>query len=476
MTLAPTPAMTVTDARRSAALKLIAPPLACAAADRIRPWAQDPRYWQYRCQPVLLLGGSREDNLFQIADLEAHLDLLASCGGNFLRNTMSDRDGGDEHAWQRLPDGRYDLTQWNPAYWQRFAHFLQLTAERDIIVQIEVWDRFDWSCQPWLAHPVNPANAASAQPREAGLAQVYPEHPGIDVQPFFHSVPGCTRYEPQLDPLRRLQEAFVDEMLRHSLPYGHVLYCMDNETSSAPAWGQYWMAHIRRRAVEASVQVCVTDMFDDAWKPQESPSFAGVLASPQVYDFVEISQVNSRNFGAEHWQRIVWVCQQAHANEPRPVNHTKIYSDGCTSFGSGTPQDGIERFWRNLLAGSAAVRFHRPTSGLGLSPLAQACMRSARLVHRVMPFWSLRPDEALAPGGVEANRAYAARDPQHRVVVFLPRGQPQELAWPQAGAVHVDWIAIATGARVGAQTIQAKGVIQLQPPLSGPCVAMVRRV
>jgi len=51
-------------------------------ADRIRPWTEDARYWQYRGAPVLLVGGSREDNLFQIPDLQEQLDLLASVGGN----------------------------------------------------------------------------------------------------------------------------------------------------------------------------------------------------------------------------------------------------------------------------------------------------------------------------------------------------------------------------------------------------------
>jgi len=33
---------------------------------RIKPWGANPRYWQYKGRPVLLLGGSREDNLFQM--------------------------------------------------------------------------------------------------------------------------------------------------------------------------------------------------------------------------------------------------------------------------------------------------------------------------------------------------------------------------------------------------------------------------
>ena len=36
---------------------------------RIQPYSGAPFYWQYRGKPVLLVGGSVEDNLYQIPDL-----------------------------------------------------------------------------------------------------------------------------------------------------------------------------------------------------------------------------------------------------------------------------------------------------------------------------------------------------------------------------------------------------------------------
>jgi len=64
----------------------------------------------------MLLGGTCEDNLFQIDGLESHLDDLVAAGGNYFRNTMSDRDAGNVYAFARLDDGRYDLHRWNDAY------------------------------------------------------------------------------------------------------------------------------------------------------------------------------------------------------------------------------------------------------------------------------------------------------------------------------------------------------------------------
>ena len=60
-----------------------------AKAQGIRPWTEDPRYWEYGGSPVLLLGGTADDDLFQYPDFESQLDLLVACGGNVIRNTMA---------------------------------------------------------------------------------------------------------------------------------------------------------------------------------------------------------------------------------------------------------------------------------------------------------------------------------------------------------------------------------------------------
>ena len=36
---------------------------AVSDSDRIQPYETNPRYWQYKGKPVLLLGGSKDDDL-----------------------------------------------------------------------------------------------------------------------------------------------------------------------------------------------------------------------------------------------------------------------------------------------------------------------------------------------------------------------------------------------------------------------------
>lgn len=126
-------------------------PAAADSADGIRPYEQNPRFWEYHGQPVWLLGASDDDNLFQIPDLARHLAEMKAAGGNYIRNTMSDRDdrGWEVYPFQRLSSGKYDLNQWNDEYWQRFELMLEQTHALGIFVQIEIWDRFDYSRDHW---------------------------------------------------------------------------------------------------------------------------------------------------------------------------------------------------------------------------------------------------------------------------------------------------------------------------------------
>ena len=126
----------------------------------IKPYSQNQWYWQYQGEAILLRGGSNDDNPFQwnSKELIEELDLLQSVGGNYIRNTMSDRDEGNLYAFKLVDDGKYDLEQWNEEFWNRLTFFLEETAKRGIIVQLTLWDHFDLGSRQWEKHPWNPHN------------------------------------------------------------------------------------------------------------------------------------------------------------------------------------------------------------------------------------------------------------------------------------------------------------------------------
>jgi hypothetical protein len=461
--------------------------LASGRCPGLEPWADDPWYWSRDGRPVLLLGGSDDDNPFQwpAEELLPQLDRIAAAGGNVIRNTMSDRKdrGFEVYPFLELDDGRYDLARWNPDYWERFERFLAETARRGIVVQIEVWDRFDYAdtggADRWRRHPYNPANNVNYSFAESGFAPHYPDHPGANRQPFFFTTPAQRNNQVVLP----FQQAFVARMLESTLRHDHVLYCIDNETSAEEAWGRYWAGFIRERAAAAARRVFITEMWDD-WN-LAGAQHRRTFDHPEIYDFVDVSQ-NNHNSGRTHWERFLLV-RRLLADRPRPINTTKTYGADGNKFGH-TDQDGIERFWRHLLAGAASMRFHRPDSGLGINDRAVAAIRAARVLEALVPPWTIAADDALlrAVDGdrvtdvtVADNSAYAAGRRGAAYAVYVPARAAEDPArvaldlrdLPARAVVH--WIDIDRGEQVAAESVAGGDWRILTPPGTGNFAAAI---
>ncbi len=421
---------------------------------QIKPYLKNRSYWQYKGKPVLLLGATDNDNLFQNGNLQTHLDSLKKAGGNVIRNTMSDRDPGNMHAFYLNTDGKYDLNKWNDIYWQCFENLLKLTWERDIIVQIEVWDRFDHSRDPWKKDPFNPANNINYSFEESRLDSVYPLHPGQNVQPFFFTVP-------ELDNnivLLKYQQLFVEKLLSLSLKYDNVLYCIDNETSGKEDWAIYWADYIRSCA--EGKDIYITEMWDN-WDVK-SMTHKRTIDNPDRYGFIDISQ-NSQITGIDNWENAQYVFNYTKMN-PRPVNSTKIYgSDSGSWLNRGiTTEHAVNTFFRNILGGFASSRFHRPPSGLGLSDLSANCIKTVRNIETIIRLWDVAPKMDLLK--VEEN---------DEVYMSAKEGEYYLIYFATSGTVHLDlskhgndfalrWIDVEEGEWRGKAKIAGGSVVDIE--------------
>ena len=382
--------------------------------------AEYPRYWEYDGEPVLLLGGSDEDNLFQMPGLEAQLDFLAGAGGNYVRNTMSSRDSGNLWPFYMDPaTGKYDLNEWNEPYWERFSKLLELTSERKIFVQVEVWATFDFYRDNWDVNPFNPANNINYTSGRTRLPAAVDTHPIFCDNPFFWSVPSHHNNMPVLT----YQQHFVDRLLSISLAHDHVLYCIDNETSVTSEWGRFWSDYIRKRAAEEGKKVHVTEMWDP-WD-LDHISHRESFDHPEIYSFVEISQNNHQRGEAQWNNGLKQIGRLAKAGNLRPVNNVKTYGHDGGRHGGGT-HNGIESFVRSTLFGSAAVRFHRPPTGLGLGDTARAVIGATREATGRIAFFDAEPRNDLLSGR-EENEAYCRAVPGKDYLVYFPDAGEVEL-------------------------------------------------
>ncbi len=446
-----------------------------ANENRIRPYEANPFFWQYQGEPVLLLGGSREDNLFNHPEgLEDHLDEIAEAGGNYVRNTMSDRNPENRYAFAQTDDGLFDLTEWDAEYWERFDGFLNMCHERNIIVQIEIWDPWDLFASEaplgfgpenrgWEVHPFNPRNNINYTAEESGLAEVidYYSGSGPSDHAFFHTVPAMEDNE----VVRQYQEAFVNRLLDFSLKYPNVLYCMNNEIGEDPEWGRHWARFIRERADAEGVDVYLADMRRNV--NFNSAEQIALLHDDAHYDYFEISQ-NNVNTGQNHFDQIQSIRSRVLEN-PKPLNNVKIYGGEGHAW-TGGELEATRRMWRNVIGGLASSRFHRPGPehqpfGIGANELALAHIRNVRTVMEEVGWPGIEPnldfvehvsdttDAVQTPTDAEVSIAAAKAPDGRSAVIFVTHGGHfrVDLDHLQEG-IQAEWFNPLTAERRAAET------------------------
>lgn len=444
--------------------------------NRIQPFSDNPRYWHYKGEPVLLLGATDQDNLFNHPDiwpfgLESHLDLMVKNGGNYVRNVMSSRDHGNPWPFGKNENGLYDLETWNEEFWDRFEEFLRLTYERDIIVQIEKWDRFDYARGPWKLNPYNPKNNVNYSSEESGLPEVIDTHPGQRENPFFRTPPDFEDNTLVLD----YQRAHTDKFLSIALQYPHILYCISNETNESPLWSDYWAEFILERASKKGVTVHVTEMWD-AWDLSH-PQHDATFENPDLYTYVDISQ-NTHQQGQTHWDNAQYVRNERLADGQRPMNNVKIYG-GHLSHGHSF-EEGTHRLWRNIFGGLASSRFHRAGNsftpgGIGLLPLAQVQIRSLRMFTDKMNIFTSEPSNHLLSDR-EDNEAYAVAENGKQYAVYFPNGGSVDLDLSATydGSLTVQWFDIMNSEWHELTQVTDTSSLTLTAPGSGPWSVLVK--
>ncbi len=431
----------------------------------IQPSTDHPQYWSYNGKDILLLGASDNDNLFQMPGLIEQLDLLKANGGNYVRNTMSSRDSGNVWPFQKMQNGLYDLNQFEDEYWNRFETFLEETASREIVVQIEVWATFDFYRENWEVNPFNPKNNRNLNTYRDKLDTVISTHPVFTQNNFFRTVPD------QMSLHRPLyyQQKYVDKLLSHSLKYDHVLYCMDNETSVNADWGRFWADYIKKAALLAGKMVYCTEM----WDPHELDHafHYETFDHPETYDFVDISQ-NNHKTGQEHWDNgLAQFERLIKLGNLRPINNVKVYGSETRRFTSD--QEGIENYIQNVFMGCASTRFHRPPSGIGLNEQAQAIVKSLREATDKIDWFEATLSQELL-GDREENEAYC-RSSDREFAIYFSDGGEVSLEVGQASMTAIEWVDVLNNEWKEPASLDADNEkISIQTPGQGDWIAIIK--
>src|ERR1700729_1418836 len=168
---------------RTAQAKLNTPP--------IRPHPANPHYFLFRDKPTVLITSGEHYGAVLNADVDYKkylatidadgLNYTRIFGGSYvevpaksfgiLRNDLAPEPNKFIAPWMRSETpgyagggNKFDLTKWNPEYFQRYHDFLEDASKRGIVVEISLfsshYDEMMWKISPF--HPSNNVNNTDA--------------------------------------------------------------------------------------------------------------------------------------------------------------------------------------------------------------------------------------------------------------------------------------------------------------------------
>jgi hypothetical protein len=143
----------------------------------------NPHYFLFRDQPLVLIGSTEHYGAVMNLDFDyiTYLDEIAECGLNVTRtfsgvyveprgafkiekNTLAPASGRFICPWARssVPGyanggNKFDLTQWDDAYFSRLRNFIAEAGKRNIIVELDLFSNFYDTIQ-WKLSPLNMRN------------------------------------------------------------------------------------------------------------------------------------------------------------------------------------------------------------------------------------------------------------------------------------------------------------------------------
>jgi len=180
-------------------------------------------------------------------DYEKYLDLLEAYNHNFFRlwawdlltwNTKGNRDSnsGILHIYPQpylrkgpgnAIDGKpkFDLSQYNPEYFERLERKIQAAAKRNIFVSIMLFEGWGIQFSPggYKSHPYHMANNIN----NTGLSEA--DSLRLEIYTLKH------------EKITRLQEAYVKEVIETVNKFDNILFEISNENNPVSTEWQYHM-------------------------------------------------------------------------------------------------------------------------------------------------------------------------------------------------------------------------------------------
>jgi len=246
-------------------------------SDRIRPWPQNPRYWQFKGKPVLLLG-IRYDNWLWVADPESLLTVLKDAGGNYIECSLFSAGTNKLNPWtsNNLSDS-HDV-RLNTLFWERLEALLRKSEKMNILVQL----------------------------------RMLPEQRSVASQ-------GAINHHQM--------QMLTDTLLARTLQFGNILYRLNFNNAITPKESLFWIKYIKSRTVMQKRHISVSA---DPAHLHNFLSNPDSLQNQSLFSFSMNLQASGLS-GQSHWNAIQSE-RNATMENPLPVTCSGSFSDPLAAF------------------------------------------------------------------------------------------------------------------------------------------------
>jgi len=345
------------------------------------------------------------------------------------------------HPWLRTGPGKaldgkpkFDLTQYDPAYFTRLRSRVESAARRGVYVSIMLFEGWGLQFMPdaWKAHPFHPDNNINGVGREVKA--------GVEV------------HELKYPDITRIQETYVRKVIDTVNEFDNVLYEISNENHPPSTEWQYHMIRLIKK-YEAS-------------KPKQHP--VGMT-------FQYRGGSNRTLFdGPADW--ISPNPEGGFRTDPPAADGSKvILSDTDHLWGIGGNADWV---WKTFMRGMNPI-FMDPYDGAVLGKPFAPAWEPVRLALGRVRRWADRVDlEHMTPVADrgECSTGYCLRNPAREYLVYQPRANTSFTLRHGAGVYHIEWYAPESGKTVRKGETKSSGGRQtFTPPCPGPAVLYLMR-
>lgn len=444
-------------------------------AGPLRVHPQNGRYFADAAgRAVYLTGAHTWNNLSDIGvgdppaalDFAKYLDFLQRHHHNFIRlwrweltrwnagatpeyTAKADKYGVAPHPWKRTGLGsaldgqpKFDLQQFDPAYFDRLRQRVRAAQDRGIYVGIMLFEGWGLQHLPeaWKSHPFHPSNNIQGLDGDAG-----------------GDGRGLVTHTLKLPAVTRLQEAYVRQVIDAVNDLDNVLYEIINESGAYSIEWQYQLIRfIKAYQQDKPQQHPVGMTFPYSRDAKQRGTNAQLLASPADWISPNPDAPGGYNY----------------RTNPPPADGSKvILSDTDHLWGIGGNPDWV---WKTFVRGQHPI-FMDPYDNRVLGKLAaeswdpvRASLGHTRRLAERLDLAAMTPREDLA------STRYCLASPGRQYVVYLPEGGQVEVDLSAAAdSLAVEWIAPVAGTSHAGQPVAGGAKRSFQPPFRGPAVLLL---